>query len=48
MRDRSPMSLSPVPTAAPRLELPTSDGREFSLRDHLGRPVLVSFLSHAA
>lgn len=34
--------------AAPPLELPTSAGARVRLEDFLGRPVLVSFLSHAA
>ena len=48
MRGRSPLSPSPAPVAAPRLDLPTADGRRFSLGELRGRPVLVSFLSHAA
>lgn len=33
---------------APRLTLPRADGKSFSLEEVKGRPVLVSFLSHAA
>ncbi len=42
----------PVPPrvgdVAPALELPTPEGQQVSLRDYLGRPLLLSFLSHAA
>jgi peroxiredoxin len=33
---------------APGLRLPADDGRQVDLADFRGRPVLVSFLSHAA
>jgi len=33
---------------APALELSTGDGRSFSLRDYKGKPVIITFLSHAA
>ncbi len=33
---------------APELSLPDSEGRAFSLADLRGKPLLVSFLSHAA
>jgi hypothetical protein len=33
---------------APRLELPTADGKRFSLAAGRGKPQWISFLSHAA
>lgn len=33
---------------APALKLATADGREIDLAHYRGKPVLVSFLSHAA
>ncbi|MDQ4142402.1 MAG: peroxiredoxin family protein [Actinomycetota bacterium] len=36
-----------VGDAAPPLELPSLDGRDFRLADLRGRPVIVSFLRHA-
>ncbi|HWO57602.1 MAG TPA: redoxin domain-containing protein [bacterium] len=40
--------MSGVGQPAPKLELATDDGQHVSLSDMRGRPVLVSFLSHAA
>jgi len=39
---------SAVGRTAPRLELSTTEGEPFSLDRLRGRPVLVTFLSHAA
>lgn len=33
---------------APALKLLTADGREIDLANYRGKPVLISFLSHAA
>jgi peroxiredoxin len=37
-----------VGTVAPPLDLPTAEGERFQLDGLRGKPVLISFLSHAA
>lgn len=39
---------SAIGRRAPALVLPRADGGEFSLETCVGRPMLVTFLSHAA
>lgn len=36
-----------VGSDAPMFDLPDLDGNQWSLRDHLQQPLLVSFLRHA-